>query len=113
MDAARETHRCCALCEASCGITVRADAGRVVSLRGDEQDPFSRGFICPKAYGLKGLHEDPDRLQRPVRRVKGGWQEISWNEAFELSIDGLLRVRWFGSRAPSAASPSRCRSRGK
>jgi len=72
---------------------VRTDGDRIVTIRGDEQDPFSRGFICPKAYGLKGLEEDPDRLRAPIRRVAGGWQQISWAEAFEFAIEGLLGVR--------------------
>ena len=88
----------CTLCEATCGITVRTEGDRVVTIRGDEQDPFSRGFICPKAYGLKGLHEDPDRLRAPVRRVAGAaGEEISWERPFNFAIDGLLGVRdWYG-----------------
>ena len=48
---------------------------------------------APKAYGLKGLQEDPDRLRRPVRRVGDGWEEIGWDEAFALAWDGLAAVR--------------------
>ncbi len=69
-------HRTCPLCEAKCGISVEVDrtAGTVATIRGDADDPFSRGYLCPKAYGLKGLQEDPDRLRRPVRRVGSDWR---------------------------------------
>ena len=50
-------------------------------MRGDEDDPFSRGFVCPKANGMNELHHDPDRLRRPVRRTATGWEEIAWEEA--------------------------------
>ncbi len=88
-------HRTCSLCEAHCGVSVEVDAAarRVVAVRGDEQDAFSRGYICPKAWGLKGLQEDPDRLRRPVRRVGGDWQEIGGEEAFEEVASRLRGVR--------------------
>ncbi len=88
-------HRSCPLCEAHCGISVEVDrgAGRVVTVRGDDEDPFSAGYLCPKAYGLKGLHEDPDRLRRPIRRDGDTWREIGWEEAFDLVAERLRAVR--------------------
>ena len=74
-------HRVCPFCEATCGLSLEVEGETIVSVRGDAHDPFSRGFICPKAYGLKELHHDPDRLRRPVRRTAGGWTEITWDEA--------------------------------
>jgi anaerobic selenocysteine-containing dehydrogenase len=88
-------HRTCPLCEAKCGISVEVDRGaqRVVTVRGDDGDPFSQGYLCPKAYGLKGLHEDPDRLRRPLRREGSSWREIGWEEAFELATLRLRSIR--------------------
>ena len=58
----------CNLCEAICGIVVETEGDRVTTIRGDDDDPFSRGHICPKAAALKDLHEDLDRLLvRPLR----------------------------------------------
>jgi anaerobic selenocysteine-containing dehydrogenase len=88
-------YRNCTLCEAHCGIAVEVDraAERIVTIRGDAEDPFSRGYICPKAYALKGLHEDPDRLRRPVRRVGQEWHELDWDEALDLVATRLRQVR--------------------
>ena len=69
----------CPLCEAVCGIEVVTHGREVRSIRGDEDDPFSHGHICPKAVALKDLHEDPDRLRRPVRREGASWREIGWD----------------------------------
>ena len=66
MNNRRTVHRICTLCEATCGIDVEVDGNRVVSVRGDKLDPFSQGYICPKAHGMKQIHEDPDRLRRPL-----------------------------------------------
>ena len=66
----RVVHRTCTLCEACCGIEVRVEDERVVDIRGDQLDPLSQGHICPKAWALKDLHEDPDRLRQPLRRTR-------------------------------------------
>jgi anaerobic selenocysteine-containing dehydrogenase len=76
--------RSCSLCEAMCGIVIETDGHRVTSIRGDADDTFSRGHICPKAVALKDLHEDPDRLRTPVKRVGTEWKPIGWDEAFAL-----------------------------
>lgn len=83
----------CTLCEAICGVVVETDGDRVTSIRGDGDDPFSRGHICPKAAALKDLHEDPDRLRRPVRRDGTAWRELDWDEAFDLVAARLREVQ--------------------
>jgi anaerobic selenocysteine-containing dehydrogenase len=83
----------CTLCEATCGIAVTVDGDRVVDIRGDDQDPFSRGYICPKATALADLHHDPDRLRRPMVREGTSWREVSWDEAFDLVGRRLGEIR--------------------
>ena len=80
---ARTHFRACNLCEAMCGIAIDVDGDRVLAIRGDKDDPFSRGHICPKAVALQDVHDDPDRLKWPVRRTTSGWQRIGWDEAFD------------------------------
>jgi hypothetical protein len=69
MTDARVTYRACHLCEALCGLEIRTEGERIVSIKGDKDDPFSRGHICPKAVALQDIHTDPDRLRHPVQRV--------------------------------------------
>ncbi len=80
---ARTHYRACNLCEAMCGIAIDYEGEKVLAIRGDKDDSFSRGHICPKAVGLQDIHEDPDRLKWPVRRTANGWQRIGWDEAFD------------------------------
>ncbi len=82
-------YRTCPFCEATCGLEIETEGREVVSVRGDAEDVFSHGFICPKAYGVKQLHEDPDRLTTPLIRRDGELVEASWDEAFE-EIDRRL-----------------------
>ncbi len=86
-------YRACNLCEALCGIEVQHRGGEILSIRGDKNDPLSRGHICPKAVALQDIQNDPDRLRYPVRRTADGWQQISWEEAFEEVVDNLRRIR--------------------
>jgi anaerobic selenocysteine-containing dehydrogenase len=85
----------CTLCEAACGIVVTTDGDRAVSVRGDELDPQSRGYICPKATAMADLHHDPDRLRRPLVRAQGSREhrEATWDDALRIAGDGLARVR--------------------
>ncbi len=82
----------CNLCEAICGLRITLEDDRVTSVRGNPDDPLSRGHVCPKALALPDIHEDPDRLRRPVRRTETGWEEIGWDEALDLVADNLART---------------------
>ncbi|WP_083863020.1 MULTISPECIES: molybdopterin-dependent oxidoreductase [Mycobacterium] len=83
----------CPLCEAGCGLESSVDAGEVSSIRGNRNHVSSRGHVCPKAFGLKELHEDPDRLRAPhLRSADGRLQPASWEEAFAVVDRRLTAV---------------------
>ncbi len=84
--------RACNLCEAICGLVIEEENGRVSSIRADTKDPLSRGHICPKAMALKDIHEDPDRLTRPLRRTETGWEELSWDDALDVTAQKLHEI---------------------
>ena len=86
-------HRTCPLCEAMCGIVIEHRDGTVVSIKPNRDDVLSRGHICPKAVALKDLHEDPDRLRRPLRRTASGWEEVGWDEAYDDIEARLAAIR--------------------
>ena len=75
-------HRICPFCEATCGLSIGIDGGRITSVRGNAGDVMSGGFLCPKAVALRDLHEDPDRLRAPLVRRGDGFTEVTWDEAF-------------------------------
>ena len=92
-------YRTCHLCEAMCGVVITTEASLdgesevIASIKGDHNDPFSKGHICAKAIALKTLQEDPDRLKYPMKRTADGWQEISWQQAFDEVEQGIKRVQ--------------------
>jgi anaerobic selenocysteine-containing dehydrogenase len=85
-------YRSCNLCEAICGIEITVQGNQRLDIRGDKDDPFSRGYICPKAVALQDLHYDKDRLKHPVRRTHHGWQRIGWDEALDEVAQHLKRI---------------------
>ena len=74
-------------------MAVEVEGDRVTSIRGDDADPFSRGYLCPKAAALADLHHDPDRLRRPMIRDGATWREADWDEALTLVATRLRAVR--------------------
>ena len=79
-----KTHyRTCNICEAMCGLEIQHRNGEILSIKGDKDDPFSRGHICPKAVALQDFYHDKDRLKTPLKRTGDGWQEITWDQAYQ------------------------------
>lgn len=85
-------YRACNICEACCGVEIHHRGDEIVAIRGDKNDPLGRGHICPKAVALQDLQNDPDRLRYPVRRTADGWEQISWEEAFDEVVTNLHRI---------------------
>lgn len=79
----------CPLCEATCGLEVTTAGRAVVSIRGDREDVFSHGYLCPKAAALKALDADPDRLRAPMIRQGDQWRAATWDEAW-AEVERLL-----------------------
>lgn len=88
----RTALRICPLCEATCGLSLTIEGTRVTGARGDRDDVFSAGFICPKGASFGALDDDPDRLTRPLVRKDGRLQEADWDEAFDAVAAGLRPV---------------------
>ena len=111
-DETRTAHRICPFCEAACGLTVQLRGDEVVAVRGDKDDVFSRGYLCPKGVALKDLHDDPDRLRTPmIRRGRGAgarWEACGWEEAFaeiERRLLPLLDAHGRSALAMSFGNP--------
>src|SRR3954453_14248011 len=98
MGETRKAYRTCPFCEATCGLEITVNGG-IQKVRGDDEDVFSHGFLCPKGVSLKELHEDPDRLRTPMRKAADGtFEPCSWDEAFALIDERLTPILAAGGR---------------
>src|SRR3954465_5792797 len=100
----------CPLCEATCGLEVTLRDGAVERIRGDAEDVFSKGFLCPKGVSLSELHEAPARLREPMRKQPDGtFAPVSWDEAFaeiDARLTPLLEAGGGGACAVFLGNPS-------
>ena len=87
-------YRVCVLCEAMCGLEITHDGAEVLGIRGDAEDHFSRGHICPKGNALQDLHADPERIRRPLkRRADGSFAPVDWDEALDDIADRITAIQ--------------------
>ena len=110
----RVEYRTCPFCEATCGLELHLDGREITLVRGDRDDVFSRGFICPKGTAIRALEADPDRLRTPLVRRRGAdgedqWEAVGWDEAFrviEAGITPLIEQYGRDAVAVYAGNPS-------
>jgi anaerobic selenocysteine-containing dehydrogenase len=105
----RTAYRICPLCEACCGLEIKVQGSKIISIRGDEADVFSKGYICPKAVALKDLHEDPDRLRQPLIKRDGQFVSATWDEAFaeiEAKLPAIVREHGNDSVGITVGNPA-------
>ena len=89
-------HIACNLCEAICGLEIKVENGQIKSIKGDKQDPASKGHICPKGVALQDIYNDPDRLRYPMIRTgergKQVFKEVSWHKALEYVAQKMKSI---------------------
>jgi len=74
----------CRICLVGCGTRVRIGTdGTILSVRGDDDHPKSKGYMCPKGPQLLWHQQRPDRLDYPLL----GGKRASWDTA----LDDLAR----------------------
>ncbi|TGN08502.1 molybdopterin oxidoreductase family protein [Leptospira ilyithenensis] len=86
-------YRACTICEAMCGLQIEVKDGFIAGFKGDPEDKFSRGHICPKGPELKSLYQDPDRIKFPIKRTESGWEPVSWQEAFSDIATQIIKIQ--------------------
>ncbi|HEY7137825.1 MAG TPA: molybdopterin-dependent oxidoreductase [Acidimicrobiia bacterium] len=105
----RTAYRTCPLCEATCGLELTLDGDDITLVRGDREDVFSHGFVCPKGTALKALEADPDRLRAPLVRNGDSWREVGWDDAWaavKRGIDGIVERHGRDALALYLGNPS-------
>lgn len=83
----------CMLCEAVCGLEVTLEGATVRGVRGDPDDPFSQGYLCPKAAAIADVMTDPDRVRAPMRRGPSGFETVSWETALGQASARIAEVQ--------------------
>ncbi|USA54290.1 molybdopterin-dependent oxidoreductase [Acinetobacter sp. C32I] len=84
----------CILCSRNCGLSVEIEDNQFKKIKGDDQHPFSQGYICQKAARLQHYQQHADRLTSPLKRqTDGSYQEISWEQVIQEIAEQLVQIR--------------------
>ena len=83
-------------------MVATVENGQLTQLRPDKDHPLSRGYACPKGIAMADVHNDPDRVVYPLKRVggPGEFERVTWDEALSDIAARLQRV--IGERGPEA-----------
>lgn len=104
----------CQACTTACGIIANVKDGRLLTVRGNPEDPNNRGSVCAKGVAAPSILYDPYRLLYPYKRVgsrgDGRWKRISWEEAYGEISDRLRAIRESGRPEEFAFQQGRNRS---
>jgi anaerobic selenocysteine-containing dehydrogenase len=96
---ASDIHTYCRICEPGCGLVATVRGEQVISLRPDAAHPVHQGFSCHKGVHYLGVHQDPDRLDRPLRRRNprrdqdGDFEPVSWDAAMAEMAERLAAIQ--------------------
>jgi len=83
----------CCICGNSCGIEVKVDNDRIVKVRGDKNNPASKGYVCNKAQYNPHYQDHPQRVLSPLRRKPdGSFEQIDWDTATGEIADKLKKI---------------------
>lgn len=90
----------CVLCAQNCGLLVQVEENRIVKVKGDPDNPRSRGYLCRKGRHIANFQHHDERLTKPLKKTEGGFIEIPWDQAFS-EIGEKLRsiVDTYGPRS--------------
>jgi anaerobic selenocysteine-containing dehydrogenase len=83
----------CGFCHSSCGLKILMSNGKISSVEGDPEHPMNKGYLCLKARAIKPLIESDARLKFPLKKTKGGFVRISWDEALSFATEKLAAIR--------------------
>ncbi|MDF1727501.1 MAG: molybdopterin-dependent oxidoreductase, partial [Sulfitobacter sp.] len=87
----------CYMCACRCGINVHLKEGKVAYIEGNRDHPVNKGVLCAKGSAGIMQHNAPARLRKPLKRVgprgSGEFEEISWDEAYDIAVSWLKPIR--------------------
>jgi anaerobic selenocysteine-containing dehydrogenase/Fe-S-cluster-containing dehydrogenase component len=87
----------CNICFNCCPVNYHIKDDKLVRVTGNEEDPQWQGKICPKSQFLLQLHNSPERLTKPLKRVgergEGRFEAITWDQALDEIAAKLKQTR--------------------
>ena len=89
----------CAICSPGhhCGVDCYVKDGKIIRVEGTQEHPYNHGKLCTKGSSLRNYVYRADRIKTPLKRVgkrgEGKFEPISWDEAYAIIAENLLKTR--------------------
>lgn len=83
----------CVLCAQNCGLEMKVEHNRIVKVRGDKDNPRSRGYTCRKGLNIAHYVHNEDRVFYPLKKVGGSHERITWEQAISEIAEKVLVIR--------------------
>jgi len=82
----------CQQCHIECGVIATVDKDVVIGIEGNPEFPLNKGQICPKGKNYLDLQYHKDRLRHPLKKKKGSWEKITWDEALDIIAEKVTAI---------------------
>jgi len=79
----------CTFCGVGCGIYLETREGEITGAYPSMSHPANQGRLCVRGWNVHEVASAPDRLQKPLIKRKGNFEEVSWDEAFDYVAERL------------------------
>lgn len=74
----------CRICSGTCGIELEVENNKILNIRGDDDNPISRGYFCVKGTYSRELHNGEERLfSAKRRRADGSFEDVKTPQVLE------------------------------
>lgn len=103
----REVSTTCPYCGCGCGIYLGVRGSKIVSTRGDADNPVNKGSLCAKGRFGHDFVNHPERLTCPLIKKNGEFVEASWDEALDVIAAGFSKHKGKGDKF-AAFSSAKC-----
>lgn len=90
----------CVLCAQNCGLEMKVEDNRIIKVRGDKDNPRSKGYTCRKGLNIAHYAHHGDRLHYPLKKVGDQHVRITWEDAIKEISEKMLQIKEkYGSKA--------------
>ncbi|MBU1054904.1 MAG: molybdopterin-dependent oxidoreductase [Proteobacteria bacterium] len=93
MSSKQEVKTVCGMCIWACGVIASLEDGKIIKIKGDPDHPWNKGKLCPKAVRAIDSFYSPVRLKHPMKKVKGKFERISWDDALDTMSFELNKIK--------------------
>ncbi len=109
IQATDKTRTVCTYCGVGCNLEISTNNGDILSIQAPYDAEVNQGHTCLKGRYAFKFYDHPDRLTSPMIKRNGEFEEVSWEEAYDLMVAKFISFKKeFGPDSIAGISSARC-----